>query len=229
MQEFRPIVEMDPGLEMAPVPDAVADLTPGADEPPPREGLENEEADGARGERRRRRSRRKSSLRAARREGQERAQRSSRRVLGHAVGWAVFVAMLGGLAGSGIVYRQQIIDYLPPDAKHQAADVYDWLGLPFSLPGYGLKIEVTQSSRDEAEQESVLVIEGKITNISAKARELPQLRAALRDSDNRELQHWFVRLNGDQLLSGQTASFRTTIDNPAEEARNLHITFARSD
>lgn len=148
---------------------------------------------------------------------------------GTAAAWAILVVLIAGIVGGAALYRQQIIDYLPPDAKQQAAAVYDWLGLPFELPGYGLKIEVTQSSRESVDNTAVLVIEGKVTNVSQKARSVPRLRAALRDQNNRELQHWFVRLSEDELLSGQTATFRTSIDNPVEAARNLSITFARSE
>lgn len=221
VHEMQPIVELDSGMELAPVPDSVANMDAEDEAPPPRAAPDSKTAA--------RKSKRSSNSRVRAKLSRGGGKARFGGTAGQAAGWALFALLLAGLTGSAVVYRQQIIDYLPPDAKHQAADVYDWAGLPFELPGYGLKIEVTQSSRQSDDDVSVLVIEGKITNISGRARSLPRLRAALRDQQNRELQQWFVRLAGEQLLSGQTASFKTSIDNPADDARHLSITFARSE
>lgn len=147
---------------------------------------------------------------------------------GMAVGWGLLFVIVVGLVAAAIAYRQAIIDYLPADAKRKAADVYDALGLPFDLPGYGLKIEVTQSSRQSENGVPVLVIEGKITNVSGKARQLPRLRAALRDDHKHELQHWYFSVKEQQILSGQSVGFRTSIDDPAPEAKEAAITFVPS-
>jgi len=148
-----------------------------------------------------------------------------------AVGWLVLVAVLGGgIAGAGVL-RQQIIDYLleniGQDAAIRAAKVVDALGLSFSLPGYGLAIKVTGSSRQEKSGVPILVIEGKIENVSRRARPLPKLRAALRDGQDKEIQHWFFTPEGKSVAAGASVAFKTSIVNPAENAEKLGIDFVR--
>lgn len=144
---------------------------------------------------------------------------------GMIVGWVVVILVVAGSLVGAAIYRQKIIDILPPEAKNQAADIFDTLGLSFELPGYGLKIEVTRSSRQSEGGVPVLVIEGTVTNVSSRARVVPRLRAALRDEGNRELQYWFFKLSDERLLAGQKAEFKTSINNPVDSAKSLGITF----
>jgi len=141
------------------------------------------------------------------------------------IGWVLVILIVAGSLVGAAVYRQKIIDFLPAEAKHQAADIFDTLGMSFELPGYGLKIEVTRSSRQAEGGVPVLVIEGTITNVSSRARVVPRLRAALRDEANRELQYWFFKLADERLLAGQKAEFKTSINNPVDSAKSLGITF----
>lgn len=147
------------------------------------------------------------------------------------VGWLVLVAVLGGgVAGAGVM-RQQIIDYLlrnvSEDAALRAAKVVDALGLSFDLPGYGLAIRVTGSSRQEKSGAPILVIKGKIENLSRRAQPIPKLRAALRDGRGNEIQHWFFTPAGKSVAAGASVAFKTSVVNPPENAEKLGIDFVR--
>lgn len=139
--------------------------------------------------------------------------------------WLLLLLLLGAVGAGAIVFRQKIIDYLPENAKYQAADIYDMMGLPFKLPGYGLKIDVTKSSRQSRDDVPVLVIEGKVTNVSRRTRNLPRIRASLRDKTDKELQSWLFKLKEATLEPDGTATFTTSIDNPKPNARKLGLNF----
>lgn len=149
----------------------------------------------------------------------------SRRLLRAAAAWGALLVIVGGVIAGLIGYRQAIIDSLPPEQKVRAADVYDGLGLTFKLPGYGLKIEDPQSSRQAENGVPMLVIEGRVANVSKRERSVPRLRAALLDAEGRELQHWFFRTDESLVPAGGAVGYRTSIDNPDDTARTLRITF----
>lgn len=139
--------------------------------------------------------------------------------------WILLLLLLGAVGAGAIVFRQQIIDRLPENAKYQAADLYDMAGLSFRLPGYGLKIDVTKSSRQSRDDVPVLVIEGKVTNVSKRTRDVPRIRASLKDKDDKELQSWLFKLKEATLDPDATVTFKTSIDNPKPDARKLGLNF----
>ena len=65
-----------------------------------------------------------------------------------------------------------------------AARLYEWAGLPATSPGAGLVLgEVVPARAADG-----LIVEGDITNAGSSVREVPRLRVALRNPDERETQ-----------------------------------------
>ena len=91
---MRPIVELDSGLELAPVPESVANLGADSDEAPPRPEADDtpEKKKAARKEKRR-----SSEHRARAKLSRGSRLPGLRGSIGQAVGWSLFALLLAGL------------------------------------------------------------------------------------------------------------------------------------
>jgi predicted Zn finger-like uncharacterized protein len=99
-----------------------------------------------------------------------------------------------------------------------AGRLYAWAGL---APRLELgKVVPTRSANS-------LVIEGEVTNSGNMASDVPQLRVALRDSTEKEVQFKIIDPPKARLGPSETARFKTTFDHPDEAATGVVVTFAR--
>lgn len=92
--------------------------------------------------------------------------------------------------------------------------------------GAGLELRDVNSLRRSEAGGPVLVVEGMVANVTDRTLEVPQLRLALVDAEEVELQ--VVEFMADDLLleAGAMTHFSTVIDNPDEGATALNLTFS---
>jgi predicted Zn finger-like uncharacterized protein len=144
-------------------------------------------------------------------------QRPSRRRPG--VGWVVLgvVFVLLPLAVLlAILARGEIAAMWPATAR-----LYALVGLAVGSPGPGLELDKITPMR-AADR---LVIEGDITNTGSTARDVPRLRVALRDPDDRETQFKIIDPPVARLAPGETAHFTTSFDH-SDETATVKVSFA---
>ncbi len=136
-----------------------------------------------------------------------------------AVSWVVLglVSVLLVLAVLAvIIVRGEVMATWPA-----AARLYAWAGLPAIPSGSGLELgEVIPARTADG-----LVIEGDITNAGSTAREVPRLRVALRDPNEKEIQFKIIDPPTPRLGPGETAHFKTSFDN-ADETATVKVSFA---
>ncbi len=106
------------------------------------------------------------------------------------------------------------------------SDLSAWVGLR-EPPGVGLDISDVTSFREETPDGDVLVVEGRITNIGDEARPLPNIRVALFDTADTELQHVIVRPDQEVLVPDGRFAFSARLEKPALTARRIKVSFAR--
>ena len=134
---------------------------------------------------------------------------------GALVGWLLFALVLAGIAGA-VLKRDEVMAAFP-----QARDVYRWVGFPPPSPSDGLLIndDVRLSwSRNPADGQMLLVVQGTLTNRSTEPREIPQLRGVLSDSQHREVSSWTFSAGPPRISGGETIAFRTEVQPPAGAA-----------
>jgi predicted Zn finger-like uncharacterized protein len=131
---------------------------------------------------------------------------------------AVVVLILGVVLG-----REPLVAAWPPSAR-----LYEAIGIPVPAPGAGLALQDIASERVVEGGAPVLVVTGEIANMSTELRDVPMLRAALRDSSRHELQSWMFPAESSKLLPGETVRFKTEFANPSAEAVDLTVSFAGS-
>jgi predicted Zn finger-like uncharacterized protein len=139
-------------------------------------------------------------------------------------GWVALGAILLAVLGGGWLMRERVVDAWPASARLFAA-----LGTPVEVLGAGIEIADVTSARDVVEGVPVLLIEGRLTNISEAVRTVPAVRASLLDQSAREVRSWLVPILEQRLLPGETVAFTTRLENPPDEARELAITFVDSE
>lgn len=156
---------------------------------------------------------------AARIAARQRAVRQEESKRGRA-GWLVLALVLVSAVVALVLAREAVVRAWPP-----AERLYALAGITPPKPGEGLKIKVIEHRRDTEGDAAVLVVKGEVTNTSDVVRDVPRLRASLRNEAGAELLNWTFATAQARLLPGETAPFVTRIENPSTEAAALNIDF----
>lgn len=137
------------------------------------------------------------------------------------IGWLALVIVVAG-ALAGLWFGQaMIMERWPATAK-----LYGLLGLGSpEAPGEGLTLQDVKTETIDDQGIPTLVVTGKIVNTSAIPRDVPKMRAALRDGASQELQHWVFEVEAKRLLPGESLAFETRAQNPPQDAKGLSIVF----
>jgi predicted Zn finger-like uncharacterized protein len=142
-----------------------------------------------------------------------------RRSAAAVVGWILLVLVVAAVAGL-VLARDSLMAAVPA-----LKPLYDTVGLGPPLPGEGLQLEDVGTSSAVQEGVSVILVEGRIRNISTAPRLVPALRGALRDEQKRDLQSWTFTVPSPRLAPGEAVAFRTEVRRPSTPVAEMSITF----
>lgn len=134
-------------------------------------------------------------------------------------GWVGLVAAVLVIGWSAATFRAQIVGAWP-----QSASLFSRLGMAVNTRGLDFT-DVQHTSQTE-DGEPVLVITGKLVNVSAKKLDVPPLRVTLSDENRHPLYDWSFEPSSSPLAPGQSVKFRTRLSNPPPAARHVDIRFA---
>lgn len=146
---------------------------------------------------------------------------SRSRMRGQAVGWSIAAIVVVALVWGLIAARADIIKFWPP-----AGRLYAMVGYGPTVAGTGLELRKVTPSRGMENGVPVLAIDGEVVNVSPMTRDVPKLKVALRDGNDKELQAWTISVTDQRLLPGASVPFHTTITQPAEAATGVVVSFA---
>lgn len=136
---------------------------------------------------------------------------------------AVLAAVLAAILAVAIGSRTSIVRAVP-----DLAGLYAAVGLPVNLRGLEFYGVTTASEMQDGI--TVLVIEGEVVNITRQPVELPRLRLAILDPQQRELYSWTSMLPRSILADGERIVFRSRLASPPVEGREVLVRFlSRSD
>ena len=142
------------------------------------------------------------------------------RARGQIIGWGAAAVVVAALAASLIAARAEIIGWWPP-----AGRLYSLVGYGPAAAGTGLELKVTPS-RGMENGVPTLAIDGEVVNVSTVTRDVPRLKVALRDGQDKELQALTISVTDQRLLPGASAPFHTVITRPNEAATDVVVSFA---
>lgn len=135
-------------------------------------------------------------------------------------GWLALIVVVVAVLVALALARETVVRAWPPSEK-----LYALVGLTPPKLGEGLKIKVIEHKRDIDGMTAVLIVKGEVTNTSEVVRDVPRLKASLRNAAGNELVHWTFATAQARLLPSETAPFVARIENPSTEAAALNIDF----
>ncbi len=142
------------------------------------------------------------------------------RASGALIGWGVAALVAIALIWGVIAERALVMVAWPP-----AARLYTMIGYGPTVAGSGLELRKVTPSRGMDNGVPTLAVDGEVVNVSTVTREVPKLKVALRDGNDKELQAWTVSVTEQRLLPGASVPFHTTITQPSEAATGVVVSF----
>jgi hypothetical protein len=123
-----------------------------------------------------------------------------------------------------VAARASVMSLWPPSSR-----LYSMIGYGPTDPGFGLELRKVAPARSVENGVPTLTIDGEVANISTLTRDVPKLRVALRDVNNKVLQAWTVAVTDQRLLPGASVPFHTGVAQPPEAATGVVVSFAGPD
>jgi len=108
-------------------------------------------------------------------------------------------------------------------AMPQTASFYAWLGLPVNLRGFDFEGLTTTTELHEGVP--ILVVGGKIVNVTSKTETVPHLRFAVRNAARQEIYSWSAVPPRGALGPGEAAAFQTRLASPPPDSHDVLIRF----
>ena len=133
------------------------------------------------------------------------------RLQGLILGLLIVDAMLIG-------WRADVVRLLP-----QTASLYAAIGMPVNLRGLGLDDLSTATEMHEGVP--ILVVRGKIVNVTGATTEVPRLKLVVRDAARREIYSWTVAASAARLLAYQTTDFSSRLASPPAGSKDVMVRF----
>jgi hypothetical protein len=126
----------------------------------------------------------------------------------------VLMAILAGILG----WRADVVRVMP-----QTASLFAAIGLPVNLRG--LAFQDVKTTKELQDGVPVLVVEGRIVNISKLMLEVPRIRFALRNAAGNEVYNWTTLPTRPVLAPQSEQPFRTRLASPPGEGRDIIVRF----
>jgi hypothetical protein len=131
------------------------------------------------------------------------------------------IAILGlVIADAAIIgWRADLVRAMP-----QTATFYARLGLPVNIRG--LTFDSVAATTEWRGGEPVLVVNGKISNDTSTAEEVPRLHLVARNSEHQQIYSWATASARQALAPGETMPFRSELALPPPDTREIMVRFA---
>ena len=145
-----------------------------------------------------------------------------KRIFGVSLIWIITLLILITAAALLYVFREKIVQKFP-----ESATVYQAFGIEATLSGLALSDVTPRNITHNGE--TVMIINGKVSNPNTTARDIPMTVWSLHAKDGETLAEWVVDLDMAQLGAGNTQNFVTRYPNPPIDAVKLRYRFANPD
>ncbi len=147
-------------------------------------------------------------------------QEAKRRTMSAAVAggaWGALVAAWALMLVGAWFFRVDIVNAWP-----QSTSAYAAVGV--DVNPYGFEVGELTITRESEHGVPLLIIEGSIRNFDRRRRDVPGVRAILRDEEAHSLLEWNVALDETSIRAGETLHFRTIASDPPPASAEAEIT-----
>ncbi|MFS2317090.1 DUF3426 domain-containing protein [Maricaulis sp. D1M11] len=136
--------------------------------------------------------------------------------------WAALAACWMLVLSGAWAFRVDIVQSWP-----RASAAYAALGVEIDPSGFQLsELSIT---REVDHGVPVVIIEGEILNQNRQTRPVPQVRAALLDSQDTAVLSWRVNIEAHEMSGGSRLAFRTLVSDPPPAAIQAEVILAGLD
>ncbi len=135
-----------------------------------------------------------------------------------AFGILALVLMVSVTLALMIVARNGVARHWP-----QTALLYKTLGLQVKVPGEGFRLGDIAAEQRIDHDGSVLVVEGKVTNMTEQALDYPSLSVELRDAKQVLVRQWNVDPGVSRIASGETAPLMLQLQGARAEGKTVSV------
>jgi len=132
-------------------------------------------------------------------------------------GWTVILVAAGLFAGA-LVYRETIVRALP-----DLAAVYAAVGLPVNLRGMEFRDLATRIDTDDGRP--ILVVEGRIDNLTDQTLAVPRLRLAIRRAEGSEVYTWAAPPPRPTIAPREQLAFRSRLTTLPPAGHDIEVRF----
>ncbi len=136
-----------------------------------------------------------------------------------AVGWAIYGAVVIGLASGFYFGRAPLVAMVPEITR-----LYDLVGIKDEVVDLGLELRDLKTVTRQIDGGRVVVVEGRVINISNQNRDVPPLYASVTDAEGFELDRWTFQAASASLPPGGTTHVETVAKN-TPRGGNVFIDF----
>ncbi|WP_439572500.1 FxLYD domain-containing protein [Phreatobacter sp.] len=131
----------------------------------------------------------------------------------------VVVIVLGSaILATFLLGREQVVRTVPDSAA-----VYEQLGMPVNLRG--IDFRDVRGANEIVDGVVVLVVEGRLVNITSRTVPLPRLRLAVRDRTGKEIYTWNAAPPKANLEPGEATPFRSRLASPPPDGASVEVRF----
>lgn len=139
------------------------------------------------------------------------------RIMGYGAALLIFM----GLIVVSFIFKTQIVSAWPPSAI-----IYELAGSPLSLKGEKLVMESLSATIFKGEDDKdVLVLKGRVINLTDKPVNVPQMRAVLRSTNGEDGDSWIIDAPVDEVESGASFAFTSDYPNVPGGVGSVNLTF----
>lgn len=131
----------------------------------------------------------------------------------------VVIIVIGvAILATFLLGREHVVRTVP-----DSATVYEHLGMPVNLRG--IDFRDVRGANEVVDGVVVLVVEGRLVNISNRVVPLPRLRLAVRDRTGKEIYTWNAAPPKAQLEPGEATPFRSRLASPPPDGASVEVRF----
>ncbi len=134
------------------------------------------------------------------------------------IGWAALAVVLVAVLAGGVLARDRVVEVWP-----SATRLYALVGLVEDEPAAIFELRDVSQSTFVEDERTVVVINGKIVNISTRSHPVPKVFAQMLDTRQRVLDEWFIDTARLELGPGEITEFSDRIVDPPKSAANLMV------
>lgn len=132
---------------------------------------------------------------------------------------AFYIPVLLAIIVAAMAARTPIVRQFP-----QTASLFAAIGLPVNLRG--LEFDDVVISNEIENDTPVMVVRGKVRNITTHKVRVPYIRFGVRNNANVEVYAWTAPPDKATLAAGEALAFRSQLVSPPPEAQTVAVRFA---